>query len=157
MRACYMCSINPPRAGQRFCQTCHNEYMRKWRDARRTSDKPKRRSIHGGFCSKCRAVPSAAYSKYCTSCANALGLAWRKAHPLTGEAKTKYDARKAVHSARRRGQIKRGPCLFCGTTERIEAHHEDYSKPLAIVWVCKTHHHAITKGRLSVPADCLAA
>jgi hypothetical protein len=29
-------------------------------------------------------------------------------------------------------------CEKCG--EKAEAHHEDYSKPLAITWLCKAHH-----------------
>lgn len=29
-------------------------------------------------------------------------------------------------------------CVFCG--EDAEAHHEDYSKPLDVTWVCKKHH-----------------
>jgi hypothetical protein len=40
----------------------------------------------------------------------------------------------------RNGKLKRQPCEVCGTTERIEAHHDDYSKPLEVRWLCTTHH-----------------
>jgi hypothetical protein len=32
------------------------------------------------------------------------------------------------------------PCEICGKTEDIERHHEDYSKPLEVRWLCKSHH-----------------
>lgn len=32
------------------------------------------------------------------------------------------------------------PCEICGSTERIQAHHFDYSKPLEIIWLCEKHH-----------------
>lgn len=41
----------------------------------------------------------------------------------------------------RSGRITRGSCSICGSNE-AEAHHEDYSKPLEITWLCKTHHAA---------------
>jgi hypothetical protein len=35
--------------------------------------------------------------------------------------------------------LSRNPCSICGA-ERAEAHHPDYSKPLDVIWLCKTHH-----------------
>lgn len=62
------------------------------------------------------------------------GAAWlarnkvkRRCHGITA---------KAIAS----GLLKRGPCAVCGTADDIDAHHEDYDKPLAVVWLCKTHH-----------------
>jgi len=40
----------------------------------------------------------------------------------------------------RRGQLVRGPCAVCGTTEGIDGHHTDYTQPLNVVWLCKPHH-----------------
>ena len=39
-----------------------------------------------------------------------------------------------------RGDIKRRPCEWCGTESHLVAHHEDYSKPLEVTWLCKAHH-----------------
>ena len=53
----------------------------------------------------------------------------------------------------KKGRLKRGPCIYCGKPDG-HAHHEDYSKPLHIVWVCQFHHSQIHLGRLTVkPKD----
>ena len=50
-------------------------------------------------------------------------------------------ARNAVNRALKMGRIVRGPCEI-GTEcfGRIEGHHDDYSKPLEVRWLCKKHH-----------------
>ncbi len=50
----------------------------------------------------------------------------------------KIRARRAVFSALRNGTMIRKNCLLCSNT--AEAHHEDYSKPLDVIWLCKVHH-----------------
>jgi len=54
----------------------------------------------------------------------------RKLHP------EKVIARNAVSKAIRSGILQRKPCEICGTTIRIHAHHDDYSKPLNVRWLC---------------------
>lgn len=48
-------------------------------------------------------------------------------------------AHNAVANAIRRGEMSRQPCEVCGA-EPTHAHHEDYSKPLQVNWLCPTHH-----------------
>jgi hypothetical protein len=50
----------------------------------------------------------------------------------------KYKARDIVKNRIYRGKIIRQKCILCD--KMGEAHHEDYSKPLSIIWLCKTHH-----------------
>lgn len=57
----------------------------------------------------------------------------------------KYRARQEVLKALRKGLLKKEPCVICGDLT-VEAHHEDYSKPLNIKWLCKKHHDAISYG-----------
>jgi hypothetical protein len=38
------------------------------------------------------------------------------------------------------GRLVKGPCEFCGTRRRIVAHHDDYSKPLKVRWMCVRCH-----------------
>jgi hypothetical protein len=49
-------------------------------------------------------------------------------------------ARIAVSHAMKSGALIRQPCERCGVTKRIHAHHEDYSKPLDVNWLCKDCH-----------------
>lgn len=44
----------------------------------------------------------------------------------------------AVSNAVRDGRLKKQPCEVCG--EPAHAHHEDYSKPLDVMWLCHKHH-----------------
>ncbi len=58
--------------------------------------------------------------------------------------KYKALARAALHRAIRQGKIKRQTkCFKClNDTRRIEAHHDDYGKPLEVVWLCSVCHAA---------------
>lgn len=51
----------------------------------------------------------------------------------------KYRAAYLTSNAIRDGRLIRKPCEVC---EKIksEAHHEDYSKPFDVVWLCRKHH-----------------
>lgn len=51
----------------------------------------------------------------------------------------KYRARAAVARALKKGTIQRQPCEKCGRLD-VQAHHDDYDKPLEIRWLCKPHH-----------------
>lgn len=42
-------------------------------------------------------------------------------------------------NAIRDGRLIREPCEVCGSVT-VEAHHDDYSKPLAVRWLCRKHH-----------------
>ncbi len=51
----------------------------------------------------------------------------------------KYKAQLITSNAIRSGKLTRQPCEKCGNP-RSEAHHDDYSKPLAVRWLCFKHH-----------------
>lgn len=44
-----------------------------------------------------------------------------------------------VNNAIRDGRLERRPCEICGKAS-VEAHHDDYSKPLEVRWFCRKHH-----------------
>jgi len=49
-------------------------------------------------------------------------------------------ARNQVSQAIATGRLLRMPCETCGE-HKSEAHHDDYSKPLSVRWLCKKHHN----------------
>lgn len=51
----------------------------------------------------------------------------------------KYAARKKVETALKWGKIEKRLCERCGSAV-VHAHHEDYSKPLDVMWLCPLHH-----------------
>lgn len=54
----------------------------------------------------------------------------------------KRKARRTLREAVKYGRIKKLPCVECGDI-KSEGHHKDYSKPLDVVWLCRTHHMVI--------------
>ena len=51
----------------------------------------------------------------------------------------KVFARHYLNNAITAGTINREPCTMCGK-EQAHGHHEDYSKPLLVVWLCSGCH-----------------
>lgn len=51
----------------------------------------------------------------------------------------RHQARWQVRRAIAAGKLVRLPCEVCGI-EPAEGHHDDYSKPLDVRWLCKLHH-----------------
>ncbi len=67
---------------------------------------------------------------------------WRKSE--TGKAyfernAEKMKARQKVRDEIKAGRIVKKPCEKCGNPKAC-GHHEDYSKPLEIIWLCDFHH-----------------
>lgn len=77
----------------------------------------------------------------------------------------KSEAQKAVQAAVKRGDLVRQPCEYlagdkecgldpCGKTP-THGHHEDYAKPLDVIWLCAGHHrwhHGMGKPKERLPA-----
>jgi len=57
-------------------------------------------------------------------------------------------ARQILKYQMRAGRIKEEPCKKCGSTEDVNAHHEDYSKPLDVVWLCRQCHLELHNNKL---------
>lgn len=52
----------------------------------------------------------------------------------------KSNAHNKVAIAIKCGKLTRQPCEVCGADSPVEAHHDDYSKPLEVRWLCQYHH-----------------
>jgi hypothetical protein len=64
---------------------------------------------------------------------NALSKQWAERNP------EKRRAQIAVNNAVRDGRLTKGACEVCGATDS-HGHHDDYSKPLEVRWLCAKHH-----------------
>lgn len=58
---------------------------------------------------------------------------WIEANPL------KHAAHVILATAIKRGKVQKRPCEVCGNL-RSHGHHEDYTKPLEVKWLCAKHH-----------------
>lgn len=67
-------------------------------------------------------------------------IRWTEKHP------ERKKAANAVSNAVRDGRLTKKPCEVCGAT-KVEAHHDDYTKPLEVRWLCNSHHKAADKER----------
>lgn len=56
------------------------------------------------------------------------------------ENRLKKEAHQKVSYAIKTGELVRQPCERCSSTQNVVAHHEDYNKPLDVVWLCEIHH-----------------
>lgn len=104
---------------------------------------------HKTTCSGCgiEVEESRKGQRYCKSCHATNMRKTRLGHSdLKPQAKLKANCRAYANTYVRRGQIKKQPCEICG--ELAQMHHEDYSKPLEIKWLCRKHHLELHRNKL---------
>lgn len=131
MKLCTICGVEKslaefyiaktgPRAGKvsSYCRACNAEKSRAWKQG-------PGRARHAALNRASRFRNRETYS--------ARGKRWFAKNP-----EARY-AQNQVRSALRRGDMVREPCSICGATP-AHAHHDDYSKPLIVRWLCPKHH-----------------
>jgi len=52
----------------------------------------------------------------------------------------KIRVRALTRSYIKAGKLIKQPCEVCGYDKYVEAHHDDYDKPMDIRWLCRNHH-----------------
>jgi hypothetical protein len=122
------------------------------------------------FCRSKRSADGRLYR--CRTCDYKNNRKWRAAHPeewaqhqqqyrqrAKGKLRADVRSRRAAHPDRYRAQWAVGNALVgghlkrprrCSVCHRVclpDAHHEDYSKPLEILWVCRPCHYQLDKAR----------
>jgi hypothetical protein len=135
MRACDKCGIDYTPTGKGgLCNPCRREYEKEWRLKRRLSGKPVVPTK----------MPKEYHRKYGKEYFSREGNRLRRNELAAKYSKdpilsTHHKARHLARQAIRRGDLVRMPCEVCGMV-KSEAHHDDYSKPLDVRWLCRTHH-----------------
>jgi hypothetical protein len=71
---------------------------------------------------------------------------------LVAEYRLRYPEKERAHNilknAIRSGKIiKPKKCEICDRTTKVQGHHEDYDKPLEVVWMCGSCHSLYHKGK----------
>ena len=129
------------------CTGCNIEYQPKWKawsklalcpSCRVVRDKEYERTRHREYAQshkeERRAIEKRRRGK------RKRDVAWWRAYRALPENVYKNKARNAVYHAVAKGRLSRGPCEVCGATKGVHGHHDDYSKPLDVRWLCHTHH-----------------
>ena len=101
-------------------------------------------------CAKCRNIIKKEYKKTPKGIEvnRKSGRRWRKNHKTKWNAYKREHYRnnphmkkayKTLHAAQEKDLITPNPCEICGSVD-VHGHHEDYSKPLEVNWLCALHH-----------------
>lgn len=126
-----------------ICKPCRAKRDRAYREQRkavglRVSGRAMPREYHQGYQEIYRLRPEVKERKR-------LEARQRRTCPIE---QNKARVRRQTRSAILAGTLVRQPCEVCGA-EKVDAHHDDYSKPLDVRWLCRTHHnefHAKARG-----------
>lgn len=103
---------------------------------------------HRGYCKVCQQAVYRTWHEANKERRAATVKAWHEANPDKVKAQRernmerwpeKTAARTAVMHAVAAGTLVRQPCEVCGALE-VHGHHDDYSQPLAVRWLCPKHH-----------------
>lgn len=75
----------------------------------------------------------------------------RKSRRAEARRRDKHNVNKKVLAAIKSGKLIRPDgCEDCGKQGRIEGHHEDYAKPLEVIWLCPRC-HKLREGKIVDP------
>lgn len=110
---------------------------------------PKRDSqgLRYTYCNECNNARLREYYARNPEKLRAYKAAYGREHPWMrsfdrNEASLAKNARQKVCHAIKSGGLVKGVCEVCGS-EDSRAHHDDYSKPLEVRWLCPLHHKAL--------------
>ena|ERR1700689_2792033 len=136
MDYCNFCKEINDRKNHKYCKKCNQLYIDQQKSLsikskNIDSDLVNKKNFR--FCTNCNKKLSVPRSHYCKTC-NLMA---------TKDYFIKIRLRAITQYFLRNGHIKKSKhCLLC-LNKKIEGHHENYNKPLEIMWLCKKHHYAV--------------
>ena len=123
------------------CKSCESIDKKKWREKNRERDRENGKRWYRNNIEKQRDKNKKYREENCDKVAERMKK-WILENPE--KIKARNDALHAIE----RGEItKPKVCSKCGNGGLIDGHHEDYSKPLDVVWLCKSCHISLHRGR----------
>ena len=84
--------------------------------------------LSNGWCKSCHAAYYRERRKYIEDSEHSL------------EQKLRHNVRALTRAYIKAGKLIKQPCEVCNTENDVQAHHDDYGKPLDVRWLCRTHH-----------------
>lgn len=132
---------NGPTMIEATCIVCHKKFMARASEVKRGK---------GKYCSRhCVGVWASINTKNLIHQSGSDNPNWKgginnteRAHRHRDKYPERYMCRQITRNAIRRGALVRKPCEVC-SRDKVEGHHDDYSLPLDIRWLCKKHHMAL--------------
>lgn len=132
---CYSCKAVKEKKEYGYCNPCRRKKDNENRLAKGITKKHQ-----DGLCPACGSSRLNKNWSYCVPCNNAKSAKWKRENEvLNEEEKFKKKVRQLTHYSMRTGKIIKSPCEVCGEL-KVEAHHDDYNKPLQVRWLCRKHH-----------------
>lgn len=148
MKVCRRCGVEKPEIdfpsyGGWICKKCKCDYANKYRQENiekvREYDRnrPNKAERTRKFKEYLQRLKIEDHEKFAD-------LTYRKANKFREQDEQKRKAWGKLNDAIRYGKIQKpSVCCLCGTVCNVEAHHEDYSKPLDVLWLCSKCHHVL--------------
>lgn len=134
MKTCKECGLEKPESefypnkthGVLFakCKPCVSRYARKYR----SENRPKIRKRENEYR---RRMMSTELGRWKYN---------QKRRRLRNKNRQKFIARNKLNYEKKVGRVMPKPCEKCGSTNNVQGHHTDYSKPLDVHWLCGFHH-----------------
>jgi hypothetical protein len=135
---CATCGKDKENVRDSYCKKCKRDKakLKSLEEGRREKNSGGRKAT----CSNCGRLRenSGINEGYCKPCKI---LNKKQNRPYrTEEQKFKEAVRKLTAAKIRQGILIRLPCEICKTEIDVQAHHDDYNKPLDVRWLCRKHH-----------------
>ena len=140
---CYDCKSIKERRDYGYCNACRRKKDNENRIAKGITKKHQ-----DGLCPQCGDKKPSSKWSYCLKCNNANSAKWKRENEvLSEEQHFRKKVRMITRYAVRSGKLHEYPCEVCGNV-KVEAHHDDYYKPLDVRWLCRKHHQEHHKNEL---------